>query len=393
MRVGVEDPVEHDLTEQAVQQDAGQRGPRFGGQARRGGQQRAAVEVLHHQHPLAAVRLVRRRHPEVFVPGGCRCRRHVLRLDPQVEFLTQRGGEALGQVDGASRAAPPGAALKPDRQPLHDIQVGADHAGHVRPAHLDGHPVPGRQRRPVHLGDRGGRDRLGVEAGELLGHRPAERGFQHLADVRPRHLGRVILKPAQLADELRRQQVPPRGKHLPELDEGDPAVLEGQPERASQPRPSLRGAQLRPPAAAQVGDQPMTGEYPDDLRVAARPAGHPPRAAQHVQRTRQRAARHQRLRYDQEDHAHQHRDDDAEEDEPQARQDARMLRRDRGARHRRDDRRGDKKRDERGDNPHQPAQARRQDEHGEHGKEREQRNGQDTHGRPPGRNGPRDRRP
>ena len=42
----------------------------------------------------------------------------------------------------AAGTAPPGAALKPDRQPLHDIQVGADYAGHARPAHLDGHLVP-----------------------------------------------------------------------------------------------------------------------------------------------------------------------------------------------------------------------------------------------------------
>jgi len=101
VRVGVEDPVEHDLTEQAVQQVPRQRGPRSGGQARRGGQQRAAVQVLHHQHRLAAVRRVGRGHPEAAVPGGSCRRGHVLRLDPQVQFLIQRDGEAPGQVDGA----------------------------------------------------------------------------------------------------------------------------------------------------------------------------------------------------------------------------------------------------------------------------------------------------
>ena len=111
--VGVEGPVEHHLPEQAVEQLAGKRLPRFRGQPGRSGKQRSASEELHDEHPLAAVRLIRRWHPDGFVPGGRRGRHrgHVSRLDPQVEFLAQRVGESLGEVDRADGTAPAGAAL------------------------------------------------------------------------------------------------------------------------------------------------------------------------------------------------------------------------------------------------------------------------------------------
>src|ERR1019366_4207751 len=47
--------------------------------------------------------------------------------------------------------------------------------------------------------------------------------------------GRVVSQAARLADELRREEIPAGGQHLPELDEGDPAVLHGQAHRAGQP--------------------------------------------------------------------------------------------------------------------------------------------------------------
>src|SRR6201999_1123446 len=109
-----------------------------------------------------------------------------------------------------------------------------------------------------------------------------ERVLEHRLDVQPRHPGRVVLQPAQLSDELRRQQVPPGGEHLAELDERDTAVLEREPERAGKRGPPVRGGQLRPAGAAQVREQSVAGEYPADLRVTARPAAQPARAAQDV---------------------------------------------------------------------------------------------------------------
>ena len=150
----------------------------------------------------------------------------------------------------------------------------------------------------------------------------AQLGPQDVGDLRPGHLRGVVLQMAQLGDELGREQVTAGGEHLAQFDERDPAVLQGQPERPGQPGPPLGGGQLRPPTAAQVGQQPAADQDPADLRVAAGPAHLPAQAAQHVQRAGQRAARHQGLGDDQEDHPDQQRDDHAEDHEPQPRQDA-----------------------------------------------------------------------
>jgi hypothetical protein len=102
----------------------------------------------------------------------------------------------------------------------------------------------------VHLGDGGRGQRLPVEGGEDLVDPGAQLVSQHRFDLRPRHLRRVVLQPGQLGDELRRQQIAPGGQHLAELDERDPAVLQGQPQRASQPGPplaALASSDRRPP--------------------------------------------------------------------------------------------------------------------------------------------------
>ena len=150
-----------------------------------------------------------------------------------------------------------------------------DSLADVRPAYLDHHPGAGQQSRRVDLGDGRGGDRLPVEAGELLVHLRSQLGPQHLLDRGPGNSGRVVLQAAQLADELGREKITPGGQHLPELDEGDPAVLHGQSDRAGQPGPALRRGQLRPASAPLVGQQPAPREDPADLPVAPGPA-HPP---------------------------------------------------------------------------------------------------------------------
>jgi hypothetical protein len=233
-------------------------------------------------------------------------------------FLQQRVGKAVRQVHRADGPAPVRAALQPGREPDHDVQVPVDHATYVRAAHLDRHPVPRGKRRRVDLRDRGRCDRLLVKAREHLIQVGAQLGAEHAGDLRPGHLGGIILQMTQLADELGRDQVPAGGYHLAQLDERDPAVLQGQPERPGQPGPPFGGGKLRTAPAAQVGQQSAADQDPADLRVAAGAAQLPAQAAQHVQRAGQRSARHQRLGDDQENHAHQQRDNHAEEHEQQA---------------------------------------------------------------------------
>ena len=134
-------------------------------------------------------------------------------------------------------------------------------------------------------------------------------GRRHLLDPGPRDPGRVVLQAAQLAGELRREKIAAGGQHLPELDEGDPAVLHGQPHRAGQPGPALRRGQLGPAPAPRIRQQPPPRQDPADLPVAPRPAHPPSHGPQHVDRPGHRSARHQRLRDDQENHAGQQRDD------------------------------------------------------------------------------------
>ena len=230
----------------------------------------------------------------------------------------QRVGEPVGQLDRAHGAAPARTALQPGREPAHDVQVAVHHPAHVRPAHLDHHAVPRGQRRRVDLSDRRCRDRFPVKAREHLVRLGAQLGVQHAGDLRPGHLGSVILQMTQLADELGRNQVPAGGQHLTQFDEGDPAIFQGQAQRAGQPGPSFGGGQLRPAAAAHVRQQPAADQDPGDLGVTAGAAQLLAQTAQHVERAGQRPARHQCLGDNQEHHAHQQRDDHPEEHEQQA---------------------------------------------------------------------------
>jgi hypothetical protein len=351
VRVGVEGAFQHDLAQQAVQQAAGQRGAYIRGRAGVDRGQRPPVEAFHHQYPLGAERLAGHRDPDSgrgTDAGRGGHRRHVALFHPQVELLAQGSGETLGEPGGADGPAPAGAALQPGREPPGDVQVPLHDLADLRPAHLYYDPVPGPERRRVHLGDRRRGQRLPVEADEQLTHLGAQLGSQHLLDRGPGDFGRVVLQPAQLADELGWEQIAAGGQHLPELDEGDPAVLQGQPHRASQPGPALRGGQLGPAPAMRIGQQSPPRQDPADLPVAARPAHPPTHPAHEVSRPGQRPARHQHLGDDQENHADHQRDDHSENHEPQGRQHAALVGECRAADHGRDDRREDQERDDAG---------------------------------------------
>ena len=231
----------------------------------------------------------------------------------------------------------------------------------------------------MHLGDGRRGKRLTIEAGEQLAHLSAQLGPQHLLDPGPGDFGRVVLQAAQLADELRREKITASGQHLPELDEGDPAVLHGQAHRAGQPGPALGRGQLGPASAPHVRHQAAPHQDPADLPVAPRPAHPPVHVAQHVERPRHRPARHQRLGHDQEHHADHQRDRHAQDHEPQLGQDARSLC-DHRAADGRDYWRGDQERQdacdqraqEREPQSQQPPGTDREHQHGQRGEHEDQ---------------------
>jgi hypothetical protein len=308
MGVGVEHTVEHDLPQHELQQAAGQRLPVKGlvGDDLVGGSQRRPVQPLHDQDPFGAQRPMRDGDPHRAVPAGARGRhrRHVARLDPEVQLLADRVGEAVGQVADADRPRPAGAALQRPCQPRHDVQVALDHRADPGPLHLHGHLGAGPQAGGVHLGDGGRRQRLAVEPGEHLVDRPAELGGEHLLHLPPWRRGGLVPQAAQLVGELRGEQVGSGRQHLTELHEGDPALVQRLPQRPRQPRAAARRVQLRPPPPAQVRGEAVADRDAADLGV---PAGADDPSAQRpppLQRPRNRPARHQRLG----DHQEHHRD-------------------------------------------------------------------------------------
>lgn len=144
MRNGVEDPVDHDLPQEAVEEAAGQRVPVGGQHAGLDRREGLAVQAFHDQDAPGGHGPDRDRdpHPCAAPQGrGGGDRGHVALLDAQVEFLAQGIAESVSQVDGPRRPAPPGAALQPESETLEDPQIWLDHDGRLGPADLDHHPL------------------------------------------------------------------------------------------------------------------------------------------------------------------------------------------------------------------------------------------------------------
>ena len=76
------------------------------------------------------------------------------------------------------------------------------------------------------LADRGGGDRLAVELEEEALDRLAELLLDHALDVLVRERAHVVLEPAELGDDVRRQDVRPHREELAELDEGRAELVE-----------------------------------------------------------------------------------------------------------------------------------------------------------------------
>ena len=90
--------------------------------------------------------------------------------------------------------------------------------------------VPSGSSREMHLRHRGARDRRAVERLEHLVDRLPEAALErrdHLFDRERRH---AVLQLRELVGNVGRQQVAPRGQHLPELHEDRSQRLEGQPQ-------------------------------------------------------------------------------------------------------------------------------------------------------------------
>ena len=283
MRVGVEDPVEHDLPEQAVEQLGRERLPRLRGQAGAAASSGRPSEVLHDAAPArrSTARTAR-------APG----RRSSLAAVAATAVMFRASIRRSSSSRSAS-ANPWARSTAPTERPQRVRRwSGRQAAGRcpgrrpprlvdLRPAHLAHHLVAGRQRRGVHRDERRPRSSSGSKLANFRspGRRARLRG--------PLTSGHGTLGASSAAgsarDGLRRQQVGLVDEHLAELDERDAAVFEGQPQRAGQPGPppsAVASSDRRVPR--RVGIRPRRASIRLICDVTARPAAQLPSAAQRV---------------------------------------------------------------------------------------------------------------
>ena len=166
---------------------------------------------------------------------------------------------------GVDEVEAPDPLLGEARGLVEQRDVGLDLARRVGTLHLDRDSAAVRERRPVHLADRGGGHRLLLEVEEEALERQPEVGFDHLPGLLVGERPDVVLEPAELRDDVRRQDVRPHREQLAELDESRAELVQHRP----QVRAALRrvAVQLGAAEAAILEEEaePVPGSHLRDL--------------------------------------------------------------------------------------------------------------------------------
>jgi hypothetical protein len=185
--------------------------------------------------------------------------------------LTDGFGEHLDERRRVRERRDGDAADEGWREPRHDPQVFPHEARDLRSLHLDDHLGAVEETRPVHLRDRGGRERRAVELGEHVAEGRAEVFLDDGAHVGER-LGRdAIATLLELVDELGREDALPRRDDLSEFDV-----------RGTESAGAMRGDAIcrrdsAPPCGVPHGQSSCRAEHP------------PPNRADRATRSRDRA--------------------------------------------------------------------------------------------------------
>jgi len=187
-----------------------------------------AFDVIQDADPLPHVLPVHSRNDDSGVGPEVRSQPvGVAALVDEIELAVDRKPELAHDFAGAQVIELGKLEFDQLRQLRHQAQVRVDGLGDAGPADLDYDVFAAVQLGAVHLGDRGGGDRPGVERREHLVHGRAQVPFE----LRPQRLEgerrHPPLKVAQFLDPFRRQQVDACGQNLPELDEARSHFLEG----------------------------------------------------------------------------------------------------------------------------------------------------------------------
>ena len=184
-------------------------------------------QTLECEHAVRRVTPPDPRHRDALVSGEVPPERlRVAGLLLVVELLPDRPGELVHQRVRIDEVECPDAlARKTDGGPQ-QLQIGLDLARRVGPLHLDDDVRAVRQRRAVHLADRGRGDRRLLEAQERALEGEPEIDLHDLLDLLEGNRRDVVLELAQLDDDVRRHEVRAGRQQLPELDERRPELVE-----------------------------------------------------------------------------------------------------------------------------------------------------------------------
>ena len=246
--------------------------------------QRDAVDPFHGQHPPGRELGVGARHADprigLEIPGELL---HVAQLAPVVQFPAHRPLKLRHRRAGAI-VSELGQAFGQQGQPGQDLQVHLHLPLDPRPLDLHHRRLPGEERRPVNLADRGRRHRHVLEGGEYLFDRVAQFRLDQ-GSCLLRRVGRHVgLKLFEFLGQRDADQVGPHAEDLPQLDERRPQLDQGHFDPGFPTVPGDRRSvgrfeqvlgELRPEPADPVGQLilaqnrqylPPTIQVPVDLR-------------------------------------------------------------------------------------------------------------------------------
>jgi hypothetical protein len=225
VRVGVEEALAQHLPVEGLEQLLRGLAP---GVALRCLAERHADHLVHHEQPSGGKPLVHPRHREPRV--GEEDLAHPLdvrRLLAEVELAAERRGKVLDDGLDVDQAGERLAPLRLLREQPEQAEVALDLLRRARPLHLDHDPLAAVEPRAVHLADRSGGQRLGLDVLEDVLPRHAQLLLHHLDDLRLGQRRDAVLQARELGDDLGRDEVRPSREDLPELCERRTELLEG----------------------------------------------------------------------------------------------------------------------------------------------------------------------
>ncbi len=191
---------------------------------------------------------------------------HVLGFEPEVELFDDRLREQLDERRRVGERGDRDAADEARREPRHRLEIGTDELGDLRALHLHDDLLAGAQPGPVHLRDRGGRDRRAIEATKTSSsERPSSSSTTRRTSSKS-SAGTRSRSCLNSCDELFGKEPFATGDDLAELDVGRAEPPEGDAQ------PAGDGLLAGGAAAAAFEHEPRAEGVPDLPDDASQPA-------------------------------------------------------------------------------------------------------------------------